>query len=356
MEYTHGGDIYRNRVKWDFSANIGPFGMPEAVREAAIRGVLASTVYPDSETEELKCAIAEKEGVLPEQVVCGNGAAEVIYHLAAAVKPKHALLLAPTFSEYEHALRTVGCQCRYYFLREKHGFQIMSDLLDQITEVIDLVVICNPNNPTGLLFPNNLYQPLIEKCRLRNCVLAVDECFQDFLADGDRLSFLDIWKTVGERQRGTLFLLKAFTKMYGMPGLRMGYGISTSRELTEKMKKERQAWNVSIPAQYAGLAALKEDAFAEKTRDYVAGERKWLRERMELMRFKVFDSRANYLFFKNPYPVDLYERCLEKKVLIRKCGNYLGLDGSYYRIAVKRREENEILIKVLNRIVQTADM
>ena len=132
MEYTHGGDVYRNRVKMDFSANIGPFGMPESVREAAIRGVLASTAYPDSEAEELRNGIAGKEGVLPEQIVCGNGAAEVIYHLAAALKPKHALLLAPTFSEYEHALRTVGCQCRYYFLREKNGFRIMPDILDQI--------------------------------------------------------------------------------------------------------------------------------------------------------------------------------------------------------------------------------
>lgn len=355
MEYTHGGDIYRNQVKWDFSANIGPFGMPESVREAAVRGVWDSTAYPDSEAEELKHEIAKREGVGPNQVICGNGAAEVIYHLAAATKPKHALLLAPTFSEYEHALRTVGCQCRYYFLREKNGFQIMPDILDQITEVIDLVLICNPNNPTGVLCPEELYQPLIEKCRLRNCVLAVDECFQDFLGKEEQCSFLDVWETMDEKQRGCLFLLKAFTKMYGMPGLRMGYGICTNPVLAEKMRRERQAWNVSIPAQYAGLAALKEEAFAEKTRDYVATEREWLKHELERLRFKVFDSRANYIFFKNPHFSGLYAKCLKKGVLIRKCENYLGLDASFYRVAVKTRKENEVLIRVLEALMKTAE-
>lgn len=356
MEYTHGGDVYRNRVKMDFSANIGPFGMPESVREAAIRGVLASTAYPDSEAEELRNGIAGKEGVLPEQIVCGNGAAEVIYHLAAALKPKHALLLAPTFSEYEHALRTVGCQCRYYFLREKNGFRIMPDILDQITEVIDLVLICNPNNPTGVICPKDLYFPLMETCRLRNCVLAVDECFQDFLLEEDRLSFMDIWKSAEERRRGHLFVLKAFTKMYGIPGLRMGYGISTDRELVRKMKRERQAWNVSMPAQYAGFAALKEEDFAEKTRNYVAKEREWMKKALAAMGFHVFDSKANYIFFKNPYRAELYDQCLKKGILIRKCENYLGLDASFYRIAVKTREENEELLRCLESIVRREEI
>ena len=187
---------------------------------------------------------------------------------------------------------------------------------EYITEVIDLVILCNPNNPTGILFPKELYVPLIKQCRNQNCVLAVDECFQDFLVKDDQCSFLEVWKSIEERKRGKLFLFKAFTKMYGIPGLRMGYGVSTEKELIRKMKKERQSWNVSIPAQYAGKAALKEEAFAERTRNYVSGERKWMMERLEELGFQVFfDSRANYVFFKNSYPINLYRRVFKKRVI-----------------------------------------
>lgn len=149
-----------------------------------------------------------------------------------------------------------------------------------------------------------------------------------------------------------MFVLKAFTKMYGIPGLRMGYGISTDRELVRKMKRERQAWNVSMPAQYAGFAALKEEDFAEKTRNYVAKEREWMKKALAAMGFHVFDSKANYIFFKNPYRAELYDQCLKKGILIRKCENYLGLDASYYRIAVKTREENEGLLRCLESIIR----
>lgn len=352
MKYTHGGDIYRNRVKWDFSANIGPFGMPKAVEEAAMRGILASTAYPDSEAEELVCGIAQREGVCPDQIACGNGAAEVIYHLAAALKPKHALLLAPTFSEYEQALHINGCECHYYFLKEKDGFQILPDILEQITEQMELVILCNPNNPTGVICPKDLYVPLIKQCKKQNCVLAVDECFQDFLSEEDQGSFMDVWKTMDGMSRGSLFILKAFTKMYGIPGLRMGYGISTDQELIQKIKKQHQAWNVSMPAQYAGIAALKEESFADSTRHYVAGEREWLKKKMTDLGLQLFDSRANYIFFKNPYSFDLYEACLEKEMLIRTCKNYVGLDASYYRVAVKLREENEKLVEILKQVIQ----
>ena len=181
MEYTHGGDIYRNRVKWDFSANIGPFGMPPSVREAAVRGVEDSQAYPDSQAEKLRKEIAQAEGADPEQIVCGNGAAEVIFHLAAAVRPRQALLLAPTFSEYERALTAVGCACHFYELKEENGFQVGEDFPAAITASTDMAVICNPNNPTGVLFPEKLYREVIKRCARTGCLLAVDECFQDFL-------------------------------------------------------------------------------------------------------------------------------------------------------------------------------
>ena len=342
MEYTHGGDIYRNRVKWDFSANIGPFGMPPSVREAAVRGVEDSQAYPDSQAEKLRKEIAQAEGADPEQIVCGNGAAEVIFHLAAAVRPRQALLLAPTFSEYERALTAVGCACHFYELKEENGFQVGEDFPAAITASTDMAVICNPNNPTGVLFPEKLYREVIKRCARTGCLLAVDECFQDFLENQDRLSFRTVWEK--ETEKCNLFIFKAFTKMYGMPGLRLGYGIAHHPDLAKRVRRASQSWNVSTPAQYAGLAALKETDFAENTRRYVAGERRRMRRAMEEMGFFVYDSRANYLFFRTPSKRDLYEFCLERGLLIRKCSNFRGLTAAHFRVAVKSREENDVLL------------
>ena len=135
--------------------------------------------------------------------------------------------------------------------------------------------------------------------------------------------------------------------MYGMPGLRLGYGLCSDSVLLRKMEEAVQPWNVSQPAQMAGIAACKEQAFAAKTRAYISSERMFLKEELEKLGFYVYPSKANYLFFEAP--VDLYERCLEEQILIRDCSNYRGLEKGYYRIAVKSHEENLELLQILKR-------
>jgi len=339
----HGGDIYRNKVELDFSANINPFGMPERVAQAAMKGIEDAIHYPDVMCTRLKEAIAEKEGVQTDWVVCGNGAAEVIFQLVNSMRPKKALILAPTFAEYELALKSVGCQVVPYILTKEAEFKVGESFLDDLDQSLDVVFLCNPNNPTGQVIERALLDRIIKKCTECGIFLVLDECFQDFLfeEDGDsRVNALE--------EHENLLILKAFTKMYGMAGLRLGYGLTSNQALVVRMKEVTQPWNISTPAQYAGVAACRETDLEVKTRVYIKEQREVLKQGLVELGLRVFDSKANYIFFQGR--ARLYEDCLRHKILIRSCANYRGLDETYYRIAVKKAEENERLLYVLQEI------
>lgn len=339
--HQHGGDIYSHGNVLDFSANINFRGMPESVKEAARAGIDCSVRYPDAACGKLREAIAVREQVKKDWIICGNGAADLIFSLVLAQKPKKALVTAPAFFEYEQALRTVGCEVQYYYLKESKGFLLQPDILQRICPKTDLVFLCNPNNPTGISIPPKLLEDILSRCRECSALLALDECFLDFLEDGENLSMK---KYLAKSKN--LFILKAFTKMYAMAGLRLGYGLSGDIALLERIRKMRQPWNVSIPAQMAGIAAAGEVEFAAKSRRVIKKEREFLRRELEKMGYRIVGGEANYLFFLGPR--NLYERCLHAGILIRDCGNYEGLNPGWYRVAVKSREENQRLLAVLD--------
>lgn len=344
---VHGGDIYTRPYRIDFSANINPLGTPPAVLEAACRGVSRAADYPDIHCRKLRQAISRREEVPADQIICGNGAAELIFALAQAVKPRRALLTAPGFAEYEQALGILGDGCRteFYLCRKEQGFRLEEDYLDRIGEELDLIFLCNPNNPTGLLIDPNLLERIMKKCRDCGVLLVLDECFNGLLPDGETHS-------MKKRLDGTpnLFLLKAFTKLYAMAGLRLGYGLCSDEKLLEKMHRVMQPWNVSIPAQEAGTAAMEEREFEQKSREYVARELEFMKREFGRLGITFYDSKANYLFFEGP--ADLYDCCGEEGILIRDCSNYRGLGPGYFRVAVKRHEENEELLRVLEKILR----
>lgn len=342
---THGGDVYGTPCRIDFSANINPLGMPECVAQAACEGVRFSSCYPDLHCRQLRAGIAESEQVPEQWIICGNGAAELVFALTAALKPKRALLTAPGFAEYEQALRALGddCQINFYFCREENGFALGEDYLDSLTPDLDLVFLCSPNNPTGLTIPVPLLEQIARRCEENHIFLVMDECFNGFLEQGEALSMK---RFLGQMQG--LFILKAFTKLYAMAGLRLGYGLCSDQELLGQMHRVLQPWNVSTPAQMAGFAALQETEFVEISRAYIRGERIFLIEELRKRQYFCLDSEANYVFFRGPE--DLYDRCREEGILIRDCSNYRGLAPGYFRVAVRTRVENEELLRVLDRI------
>ncbi len=338
--YKHGGDIYSYENMLDFSANINPLGTPPAVIEAACSGVAEAANYPDPLCRQLIRAISEHEGVKEEQIICGNGAAELIFSLCMALKPKKALLLAPSFYEYEQALTAVDCEIRYHYLKEDDGFHLQETYLDDLTDDLDIVFLCNPNNPTGILTEKPFLLSILERCKAKGIFFVADECFNDFLEEPERYTLKDQIQNYPD-----FFILKAFTKIYAMAELRLGFGLTANKDLLRKMKCCTQPWSVSIPAQKAGIAAVKEKEYVKTTLRLIKKERVYLRGALKEAGFTVYDSAANYLFFQGP-PA-LYGDCLKKGIMIRDCSNYEGLREGFYRIVVKQHPDNSKLIKAL---------
>ena len=340
VKSVHGGDVYRHPGVIDFSSNMNPLGTPESVIRAAQESMTEIVHYPDVRQEKLIRALSAYERVPESYLFCGNGAAEVIFAYAWALRPKQALVLAPTFAEYEQALRSVGCAVRLFPLREADGYRLTADFLNAIRDDLDVVVLCNPNNPTGIPVDPGLVEAIIRTCRTRGVRLFVDECFQDFCEDPERMTVRGYL-----REEPGIFILKAFTKRYAMAGLRLGYGITADADLLSQMRSAVQPWNVSLPAQEAGVAALREEAYVSRARSLVKEERAYLKESLRKLGFQVYDSRANYIFFKGDK--GLCEKLLPFGVMIRDCSNYHNLGEGYYRVAVRLHSENEKLIGAL---------
>ena len=338
-ENLHGGDVYAREIELDYSANINPYGTPQSVIDAAARALTRIRNYPDPYCRALVRAIADYEQVPEPYVLCGSGAAELIYAYCSAARPRCAAELAPTFSEYALGLETVGCRTERYYLRKENGFALDEGFFDFLEKTApEAVFLCNPNNPTGRLIPRELLARLLEYCRERGIRMLLDECFIDLSEQGE--SMVDV---LGDFPG--LLILKAFTKNYGMAGLRLGYCLSADDKLLARMSAATQPWNVSTPAQAAGVAAIGEREFVAKARRTVDTERTWLTERLRGCSFEVCPSSTNFILFRGPE--DLHTALLEKKIAIRNCDNFHGLGPGWYRIAVRLREQNEKLMDAI---------
>lgn len=337
----HGGEVYSKAVEIDFSANINPLGTPEAVKEAVRDSLPLLSQYPDPYCRALVGAIAGFEGVPAERVLCGNGAAELIFSLCAALGPKRALLPVPSFSEYRTALEAAGCETEFYFMEQSEDFALTERFLPVLEGFGgDMLLLCNPNNPTGQVIDPALLEEIRDICARKGIFLFIDECFLDLTQGGEGLSLARRLRD-GERT----LLLKAFTKSYGMAGLRLGYCLCADSALLHEMAAASPPWNVSTPAQSAGVAALAERDFLQRTLSLVRRERRWLTDNLTALGFWVCPSHANYLLFRGP--LGLREGLLRQGIAIRGCGNYSGLGDGWYRIAVRPHGENEALITAI---------
>ncbi len=347
MKLLHGGNIYDENLTGrilDFSANINPLGMPDSVRRSVLEALDQAQHYPDPLCRKLKKALAGCYSLPETSFICGNGGADLIYRFVYATDPKKAFLTAPTFAEYEEALRQTDAELVFY--RMDGEFQIKETILDAIDDSLDLMFLCNPNNPTGLLASQELLEQILERCRQCGVRLFLDECFLDFTGQEER-------SLIGKvSSYENLFVLKSFTKMYAMPGIRLGYGICRDRELLDKMEVAGQCWGVSVLAAEAGIAALSEQDYCRRAVALVREERRFLKQELERIGLQVWDGQADYLFFRAKGVTDLYERLLPHGILIRRCGNYRGLSGEYYRVAVKDHEANKILADALRKIMK----
>lgn len=342
-DYPHGGDRYSRPIRLDFSVNTNPFGpLPEVV-EAALGSGAELDHYPDPYCRELVRAIAHKEQLPEEYILCGNGAAELIDLYVRALRPRTALEAAPTFSEYRRSLTAAGCEVRDVVLTRESGFVWEESVLDRLDkEQPDLLVLCNPNNPTGRLICPSLLDRILAICDERGIAVLIDECFID-LADRRESRTTDLARYPG------LMILNAFTKSHSLAGLRLGYCMTTNSRLLARMSRLSQPWNVSVPAQRAGVVAAGRNDFLIESRVKIYEQRAALSAGLKDLGLEVLPSEVNFLLFRGPIELDAE---LEREgILIRNCANYHGLSNGWYRIAV-RPEENKVLLNTLSAILK----
>lgn len=346
----HGGDWagfiqVHGAPPLDFSANVSPLGMPKAVRQAAEAAIGEAERYPDPQCRALRRALASYHGVPADWILCGGGAADLIYRLAAARRPKRALVTAPTFSEYENALVLWDCRVSRFSLSEETGFAVTEDILSAITSELDMLFLCEPNNPTGRTTDRALLACILDRCAACGTLLAVDECFNDLLEDPAA-------HTLSESlpRYGNLLILRAFTKSYGMAGLRLGYALSQNASLLAAMARGGPPWAVSAPAQAAGIAASEDRESLESLRRLIRRERPRLSAGLAALGCRVCPGEANYLLFFCGVPA-LPQRLAEQGVLIRDCSSYHGLASGWYRAAVRTETENKRFLKIMEEVL-----
>lgn len=360
--YGHGGnikEISRNyNIKSediiDFSANINPLGMPNSAKECIVDNLNQIEKYPDISYFDLREDIQVYENsrlghdiVSGDNIILGNGAAEVIYNVVRAVNPKKTMIMAPTFSEYEEAVTSISKETVLYELKECDDFKLTEDILNSINNDIDMIFICNPNNPTGSLVSRELLLKIIKKASMTDSFVVIDESFLDFIRD-------DFSMIIYLNEYDNLIIIKSLTKFFAIPGLRIGYGLCGNKYFSQKTATMSAAWNINIFADICARTCLKDKKYIDDSIDFMEKERIYMYNELKKVNYlKVYEPSVNFIFFKVKNEIDLKKELLNKSILIRSCSNYHSLDERYFRIAVRTHEEN---IKILNALNSISNM
>ena len=347
----HGGNIYGNEIEYDFSVNLNPLGPPKSVQDALAAALNHVEEYPDPEYRELRRGLANDWQLAEEQIVPGNGASELIPGIIRTLSPKNCMVTAPCYSGYETALNVAAPSCRIHRipLRAEDDFTLPENTCQEIARVKpNLLILTNPNNPTGKRISANRLREIADACRTAGTVLLVDECFLA-LSGGDEDSLIHCIRS----EVLPAVVLRAFTKTFAIPGVRLGYAVCSAL-MAERIRRELPEWNLSVFAQYAGRAALEAAAggtsgYLAASVEMIAREREYLTAELESLGFRVFPSDANYILFQSR-DRELHQKLLDKGILIRDCRDYHGLTAGFYRTAVRTHRENTALLQCLRNI------
>ena len=354
-KFEHGGNIYSRAPhggKWlDFSANINPLGLAPEVVQVIQENIAGIVHYPDPQAKALKKALREHYRLPEEQLLLGNGAAELFYLLVHMVRPKRVGIPVPSFGEYQRAAEAVGAEIVFSSLQATAEFAPDIDRFKREIENVDCIFIGNPNNPTGKILTRAQlieYLPFLET---RGIWTVVDESFLDFLPDEEAYTVRDLTS-----QYQHLLVVRSLTKFYAMPGLRLGFA-SAHPDLVQRLERGKDVWNVNSLAQAAGVAALGLKVYHKKSREFVQAEKDWLYARLcAVTGLRPIRPSVNFILVNveetGLSSGELTARMRGQGVLVRDCANYTGLEGrQYIRVAVRSRAENEQMLKALEAVV-----
>lgn len=352
MQDLHGGNIYRLRREGkgeilDYSSNINPFGIPKSFKELVISEFDNLEKYPDIEYIELREELGKYNGVGFKNIIVGNGATEILFLYAKSVKAKKVVIVSPTFAEYERAFKNTECLIEHYLLEESKEFKFDMDEFLEKNYQADVVVLCNPNNPTGKFISLEDIKKLNENLKKKGTKLLIDEAF---------IEFVEGWqeKTAINLKDENIFVVRALTKFFAVPGIRFGYGVGWNSEFMEKIWNFKEPWSVNTFAELSGKTMIKDSEYIKMSENWIKNEKKWFFERLSTLKnIKVYKTETNFILLKlrNIEAKRLRELLIEKGILIRDASNFKGLDSSYIRLAIKNRENNFFVFEKLKELV-----
>lgn len=350
--FLHGGDIYsegilKGRKLIDFSSNINPFGVPLSFIQHIGEAVEVLNQYPDVKYRNLKKDLLEYikcSSLYDSNIILGNGAAEVIDLVISCFKK--ILIIAPSFIEYELNAKKWGCQQVYSYLDQDMALDY-EDILHKLRDC-DAVIIGNPNNPNGSLIDKKKFMKILEFAKANKKTVIIDEAFIEFT--GSNLnSFAEEIKTYS-----CIFIIRALTKFFALPGIRFGYGVSCDMQLLNEIRSKQNPWNINCFAEIAAKYVLKDQKYIDKSHIWIEKEKVYLPEKLEKIKWieKVYKTNTNFVLCKiKEMDCDkLYDICLEKGIIVRRASNFKGLDDHYVRFAIKDRERNDLLLSILENV------
>ena len=329
----------------DFSSNVNPHIISD-LGKYVLEGLEKSRSYPDINYTNLRNNISDYIKVDSELIIPGNGATEIIYLLMKSIKRRLAIL-NPTFSEYGRGAKLNNLEIIDFHLKEENNFSIDLDEIQKNMDKFDSLFICNPNNPNGKVKDlNELLDLMIENDKL----LIVDETFMEFVGEEEKYSLINKIE-----QTPNLFILKAVTKFFGMPGLRLGYGVTSNKQIINNIYEYKEPWTINSFAENLSNYLFKDKEYINGSKDYYINERKFMLEELRtISRLKVYDTDTNFVLIKldddeaNSLKLELFEKY---NILIRDASNFIGLDKSYIRVAIKSHNDNKVLIESLRKIL-----
>jgi threonine-phosphate decarboxylase len=353
MSINHGANLFDISKKlgfekqelMDFSSNINPFGASSKAKDALIKNIDMVSIYPDPNYKNLKKSISNYCSCNDTNILLGSGATELISSFINIINPSNALLLSPAYSEYERELKKINCNISKYFHKKENDFKVDVDHLIENIKInnYELIIICNPNNPTGFAFSKEEMKKILEST---NAFVMVDETYIEF-TDMNMYS-----STPLVDECTNLFVIRGTSKFFSTPGIRLGYGLISNKKVYEKIEQRLDLWNINIFATIMGEIMFKDKNYIEENINKIKNERDYLTKELKSIEdLKVFESKGNFILCeiksKKLNSKELYEKLIENKIVIRNATSFEGLDEYFFRVCTLKPEENKLLIKKL---------
>lgn len=355
-DHFHGSDLEKIEAYYgiareniiSFSANVNPLGISPLLREELVRHVESISVYPDREYTSLRECISDYADTQPENIIVGNGSTELISLFIQIERPKKAMILGPTYSEYEREISLGGGTTLYYPLKEERNFQLdIAHFTEKLNSSIDLLILCNPNNPTSSCVARNEMRQILDVCKEHDIYVMVDETYVEFADEMDKITAVPL-----TRYYNNIIILRGTSKFFAAPGLRLGYAVSGNQDLIRSMNQRKNPWSINSLAVVAGELMFRDQAYIQKTRELISRERRRVFETVAASPdYLPFDPAANFMLVKirkdGVTSSELFDAAIRQGMMIRDCSTFPFLNDKFIRFCFMKPEDNDRLLSVL---------